>query len=44
VKQELTGVVLNEFLLKRAEFTWDDVIDECATFEDIDETIVKKYL
>jgi ATP-dependent DNA helicase RecG len=44
VKQELTGAALNEFLLKRAGFTWDDVIDECATFEDINETIVKKYL
>ena len=44
VKQELTGVSLNEFLLKRAGFTWDDVIDERATFADIDETSIKKYL
>jgi ATP-dependent DNA helicase RecG len=44
VKQELTGAALNEFLLKRAGFTWDDVIDERATFADIDEATVKKYL
>jgi ATP-dependent DNA helicase RecG len=36
VKQELTGVALNEFLLKRAGHTWDDVIDERAS--------LKKYL
>ncbi|MDR0574079.1 MAG: putative DNA binding domain-containing protein [Tannerella sp.] len=44
VKQELTGTALNEFLLKRAGSTWDDVIDERATFEDIDEATIKKYL
>ena len=44
VKQELTGVALNEFLLKRAGHTWDEVIEEDATFEDIDETTIKKYL
>ena len=27
VKQELTGAALNEFLLKRAGHTWDDVIE-----------------
>ena len=44
VKQELTGAALNEFLLKRAGFTWDDVIEERATFADIDESTIKKYL
>ena len=44
MKQELTGTALNEFLLKRAGFTWDDVIDERATFADIDEASIKKYL
>jgi ATP-dependent DNA helicase RecG len=44
VKQELTGAALNEFLLKRAGFTWDDVIEERATFADIDENTIKKYL
>ena len=44
VKQELTGAALNEFLLKRAGFTWDDVIEERATLADIDEASIKKYL
>ena len=44
VKQELTGAALNEFLLKRAGQTWDDVIEEDATFDDIDEATIKKYL
>ena len=44
VKHELTGVALNEFLLKRAGQTWDDVIDIRATFDDIDEGTIKKYL
>ncbi|MCL2245948.1 MAG: putative DNA binding domain-containing protein [Lentimicrobiaceae bacterium] len=44
VKQELTGAALNEFLLKRAGYTWDDVIETRATFDDIDEVTIKKYL
>lgn len=44
VKQELTGAALNEFLLKRAGQTWDDVIEDDATFDDIDEATIKKYL
>jgi ATP-dependent DNA helicase RecG len=44
VKQELTGAALNEFLLKRAGHTWDDVIETRATFDDIDERTVKIYL
>ena len=44
VKQELTGAALNEFLLKRAGHTWDDVIDERATFDDIDERSIKIFL
>ena len=44
VMQELTGAALNDFLLKRAGFTWDDVIDERATFADIDEPTIKIYL
>jgi ATP-dependent DNA helicase RecG len=37
MKQELTGVALNEFLLKRAGQTWDNVIEPRAAFADIDE-------
>jgi ATP-dependent DNA helicase RecG len=44
VKHELTGVALNEFLLKKAGQTWDNVIEEDATFDDIDEPTIKKYL
>lgn len=36
VKIELTGVELNEFLLKKAGKTWDDVVEESAVFTDID--------
>jgi ATP-dependent DNA helicase RecG len=34
---ELTGVELNEFLLKKAGKTWDDVIEDRAGIQDIDE-------
>ncbi|KAA6328712.1 hypothetical protein EZS27_022416 [termite gut metagenome] len=44
VKQELTGTSLNEFLLKRAGHTWDDVIETRATFNDVDEKTVKTFL
>ncbi|GHT63195.1 hypothetical protein AGMMS50239_18640 [Bacteroidia bacterium] len=44
VKQELTGVALSEFLLKKAGQTWDNMIEEDATFDDIDEATIKKYL
>jgi ATP-dependent DNA helicase RecG len=44
VKQELTGMALNEFLLKRTGHTWDDVIEPRATFEDIDEKALKAYI
>jgi len=44
VKQELTGASLNEFLLKRAGQTWDDVIETRATIDDIDEKSIKTFL
>ena len=44
VKHELTGIPLNEFLLKKAGQTWDNVIEEDATFDDIDEPTIKKFL
>jgi len=44
VKQELTGAALNEFLLKRAGHTWDDVIETRASFDDIDERTIKIFL
>jgi ATP-dependent DNA helicase RecG len=44
VKQEMTGAALNEFLLKRAGQTWDDVIETRASYDDIDERTVKIFL
>jgi ATP-dependent DNA helicase RecG len=44
VKQELTGVALTEFLLKRSGLTWDEVIEPRATFKDIDEESFRRYL
>jgi len=43
-KMELTGVELNEFLLKKAGKTWDDVIEEGATIKDIDEKSIAKFI
>jgi ATP-dependent DNA helicase RecG len=44
VKHELTGLPLNEFLLKKAGQTWDNVVEEDATFDDIDKPTIKKFL
>ena len=44
VKHELTGAALNEFLLKKAGHTWDNMPEERATIADIDENTIKKYL
>ena len=35
VKQELTGVALNEFLLKSSGNTWDEIVETRATFFEI---------
>jgi ATP-dependent DNA helicase RecG len=43
-KQELTGASLNEFLLKRSGHTWDEVVEQEATFDDIDERSVQLFL
>lgn len=41
---ELTGVELNEFLLKKAGKSWDDVVEESASLDDIDELSVLKFI
>ena len=41
---ELTGVELNEFLLKKAGKTWDDVVEENASLDDIDETTLTMFI
>ena len=43
-KMELTGVELNEFLLKKAGKTWDDVVEEGATMKDIDGVSIAKFI
>lgn len=43
-KTELTGIELNEFLLKKAGKTWGDVIEERATIDDIDTNSIAKYI
>jgi ATP-dependent DNA helicase RecG len=43
-KMELTGVELNEFLLKRTGKTWDDVLEEGATIKDVDEKSITKFI
>lgn len=43
-KMELTGVELNEFLLKKAGKTWDDVKEEGATVKDIDDASIAKFI
>ena len=43
-KMELTGVELNEFLLKKSGKTWDDVAEEGATIADIDQDSIAKLI
>lgn len=38
--QELKGIALQEFIMKKVGLSWDDVINERATLNDIDETAV----
>jgi len=42
--QELKGPTLNEFILKRTGKTWDDIPEQRASVDDIDETTVKQFL
>jgi len=42
-KQELRGNALNNFLLKKAGKTWDDVIEPKAKIEDIDINVIEKF-
>lgn len=41
---ELTGHSLNEFLLKKSGRTWDDVIEDRATLDDIDSNSISSFL
>ncbi len=42
-KQELKGNVLNDFLLKKAGKTWDDIIEPKAKLEDIDIKAIETF-
>lgn len=42
-KQELKGSALNDFLLKKAGKTWDDVIEMRATQDDIDPNAIEAF-
>ncbi|MFN9711262.1 MAG: ATP-binding protein [Bacteroidota bacterium] len=43
-KLELTGTELNEFLLKKTGKTWDDVVEEGASINDIDQASIFKFI
>jgi len=43
VKQELKGHALTDFLLKKMGITWDQVIQERATLDDIDEATITLF-
>ena len=42
--QEIKGPALNEFILKRTGKTWDDIPEQRASVNDIDEITVKQFL
>ncbi len=43
-KQELNGIALQQFVLKKLGRTWDDIICEQATIENIDRSAVDYFL
>lgn len=43
-KQELKGLALQDFILKKMRLSWDDVAVEEATFEDIDRGAIEYFL
>lgn len=42
--QELKGPALNEFILKRTGKAWDDISEQRASINDIDESSIKQFL
>lgn len=42
--QELKGSALNEFILKRTGKTWDDIPEQRASINDIDETTINQFI
>ncbi len=43
-KQELKGVALQDFLMRKIGLSWDDVVCESATLEDIDRNAIDYFL
>ena len=43
-KQELKGAALQHFILKKMGRSWDDIINERATIDDIDSKAIKYFL
>jgi len=41
--QELTGTALNDFLLRKSGKTWDDIFEDRAALDDIDESSLSKF-
>ena len=41
---ELTGNALNEFLLKKSGKTWDDVVEDRASINDIDDKSILRFI
>ncbi len=44
VTKELQGTSLNEFLLHKCGLTWDAVIEDRASFDDIDPAAIQRFL
>jgi len=42
--QELNGIELTEFLLKKTGKTWDDIVEPNASFDDINENTVREFV
>jgi len=42
--QELKGLALNEFILKRTGKTWDDLPEQRASLSDIDESSISQFI
>ena len=43
-KQELTGVALQQFILKKLGRSWDDVRNDYATLKDIDRNAIRYFI
>ncbi len=42
--QELKGIALNEFILRRTGKTWDDIPEQRASLKEIDSATVEQFI